>query len=108
MGCVEPDNPEILAARLIAEFRSLARLLSQSPDAIARVVGRDSPVVPLLLASRDVLREAMRGELHDKRITASSRRLTDYLKISMGGLPDETLRELEDPFDRNGDPVLLS
>ena len=94
MGCVEPDNPEILAARLIAEFRSLARLLSQSPDAIARVVGRGSPVVPLLLASRDVLREAMRGELHDKRITASSRRLTDYLKISMGGLPDETLRVL--------------
>src|SRR3546814_3393709 len=36
----------------------------------------------------------MRSELHDKRITASSRRLIDYLKISMGGLPDETLRVL--------------
>lgn len=94
MACVEPDNAEVVAAQLIAEFRSLARLLSQSPDAIARVVGRDSPVVPLLLASRDVMREAMRGELHDRRITASSRRLTDYLKISMGGLPDETLRVL--------------
>lgn len=94
MACVEPDCTEIIAARLITEFRSLARLLSQSPDAIARVVGRDSPIVPLLLASRDVLREAMRGELHDRRITASSRRLTDYLKISMGGLPDETLRVL--------------
>lgn len=94
MACVEPDNAEIVAARLIAEFRSLARLLSQNPDAIARVVGRDSPIVPLLLASRDAMREAMRGELHDRRITASSRRLTDYLKISMGGLPDETLRVL--------------
>ncbi len=47
VGCVEPDNSEIIAARLIAEFRSLARLLSQSPDAIARVVGQGSPVVPL-------------------------------------------------------------
>ncbi len=94
MACVEPDNAEIVAARLIAEFRSLARLLSQSPDATARVVGRDSAIIPLLLASRDVMREAMRGELHDRRITASSRRLTDYLKISMGGLPDETLRVL--------------
>src|SRR3546814_16417105 len=36
----------------------------------------------------------MRSELHDKRITASSRRLIDYLKISMGGLPDETPRVL--------------
>ncbi|MBE1526870.1 DNA repair protein RadC [Sphingopyxis sp. OAS728] len=94
MACVEPDKAEIVAARLIAEFRSLARLLSQSPDAIARVVGRDSPVVPLLLVSRDAMREAMRGDLHDKRISASSRKLTDYLKISMGSLPDETLRVL--------------
>ncbi len=94
MACVEPDNSETVAARLIAEFRSLARLLSQNPDAIARVVGRDSPIVPLLLASRDAMRAAMRGELHDSRITASSRTLIDYLKISMGGLPDETLRVL--------------
>ena len=94
MACVEPDNADVVAARLIAEFRSLARLLSQNPDAIARVVGQDSPIVPLLLASRDAMREAMRGELHDRRISASSRRLTDYLKISMGGLPDETLRVL--------------
>jgi DNA repair protein RadC len=94
VACVEPDNAEIVAARLIAEFRSLARLLSQSPDAIARVVGRDSPVIPLLLTSRAAVHEAMRGKLHDRRITASSRRLTDYLKISMGGLPDETLRVL--------------
>ncbi len=94
MACVEPDNAEIVAARLITEFRSLARLLSQSPDAIARVVGRDSPIAPLLLASRDAMREAMRGELHDRRISASCRRLTDYLKISMGGLPEETLRVL--------------
>lgn len=94
MGCVELANSEIIAARLIAEFRSLARLLSQSPEGIARVVGQGSPVVPLLLASRDVMREAMRGELHDNRITPSSRKLTDYLKISMGGLPDETLRVL--------------
>ena len=94
MACVEPGNAEIVAARLIAEFRSLARLLSQSPDAIARVVGRDSAIIPLLLASRDTMREAMRRDLHDRRISASSRRLTDYLKISMGGLPDETLRIL--------------
>ena len=94
MACVEPDSSGIVATRLIAEFRSLARLLSQNPDAIARVVGRGSPVVPLLLASRDAMREAMRGELQDRRISASSRKLTDYLKISMGGLPEETLRVL--------------
>jgi DNA repair protein RadC len=94
VACVEPDSSGIVATRLIAEFRSLARLLSQNPDAIARVVGRGSPVVPLLLASRDAMREAMRGELQDRRISASSRKLTDYLKISMGGLPEETLRVL--------------
>lgn len=94
MACVEPDNAEIVAAQLIAEFRSLARLLSQSPEAIARVAGCDSPVVPLLLASHGAMREAMRCELLDNRIAASSRRLTDYLKISMGGLPHETLRVL--------------
>src|SRR3546814_14512679 len=81
-------------SRVLFRSRSLARLLSQSRDAIARVVGRGSPIVPLLLASRDAMREAMRSELHDKRITASRRRLIDYLKISMGGLPDETLRVL--------------
>src|SRR3546814_9607658 len=36
----------------------------------------------------------MSSELHGHRITASSRRLIDYLKISMGGLPDGTLRVL--------------
>src|SRR3546814_11188360 len=87
VACVEPDNTEIVAARLIAEFRSLARLLSQSPDAIARVVGRGSPIVPLLLASRDAMREALLSELHDKRITASIRRLVGFSILYMGGAP---------------------
>lgn len=90
---MEPDNAEALAARLIGEFRSLARLWSQSREAIERVTGDNSAVVSLLFASRAVMLETERGELSGS-IAPTNRRLTAYLCASMGSLPDETLRIL--------------
>lgn len=89
-----PDQAENLAARLLAEFRSLARVWSQDSKAIERVAGRGSPVGPLLIAARAVMEEAMRSDLRRGSVHPAQPRLLDYLKASMGGLPDENLRIL--------------
>lgn len=94
MVAVEPDRADALAARLTGEFGSLARLWSQNREAIERVVGKDSPIVPLLLAARDAMLESMRGELPARSIAPCNTKLTAYLTASMGSLPDETLRVL--------------
>lgn len=94
MAVVDPDHARPIAERLLGEFRTLGRLWSQSPEAIERVAGKNSPVVHLLLVCRDARVESIRGELVGGRITPSSPKLLEYLIVSMGALPDETLRVL--------------
>lgn len=67
---------------------------SRSPEALARILGKTSPVAHLLLAARDASLEAMRSELLGHAIESSSPHLIKYLKASMGALPEEVLRVL--------------
>jgi len=89
---VQPDGAEDLAARLIVEFRSLARLGSQNIEAIERVTGHGSPVAPLLTCARAVAEAALQSELRGGVLYPPRAKLLDYLKLSMGGLADEHLR----------------
>lgn len=94
MAVVDPDRSEELADALIGEFGSLDRLWSQSPEALARVLGPGSALTKLLLFTRKATLEAMRGHLVNRSIDPFDPRLRQYLIASMGSLPDEHLRIL--------------
>lgn len=69
-------------------------MVSQSRDALLKVCGRDSVVPELLLSAREVILEGTRAELLGARIDPGDPKLLKYLMMSMGALPDETLRIL--------------
>lgn len=92
IAAVEPDGADDLAARLIGEFRSLARLGSQNIEAIERVAGRGNRVAPLLIGARAVAEAAMQSKLRGSALHPARAKLLDYLKLSMGSLADENLR----------------
>ncbi len=94
VAAIEPDNSETLAAALLARHRTLARLLEQSPESLARTLGRDSPVAAMIVAARAAASEAMRTGVAGRRIGSGDRRLIRYLRSSMGALRDEVLRVL--------------
>ncbi len=91
---MEPDRADDLAARLLGEFQSIARIWSQNVETIERITGRGSAVAPLLLAARAAMEEAMRSKLSCGAIRPEQTALLDYLKASMGSLADEHLRIL--------------
>lgn len=94
MASVDSDNSEIIADRLLGEFQSLGRLGFQTQEGLERILGKDSGVTRLLLASRDLALESMRGELQRGTIDPSNSGLIEYLMASMGALQIETLRVL--------------
>lgn len=79
---------------MLAEHRTLARLFSQSPEALARTLGKDSPVAAMIVAARRVTSEAMRADLTGCSIDPANPQLLQYLRASMGALTDEALRIL--------------
>lgn len=79
---------------MLAEHRTLAKLFAQSPAALARTLGADSPVGAMLVAARVAALEAMRPARDSRTIDPANPRLLKYLRASMGALPDETLRVL--------------
>jgi DNA repair protein RadC len=91
---VDPGNGRIIAKRLLDEFSTLGCLWSQPPEAMARILGQNSSVARLLFVSREALLESMRGDLQRRKLDPSSHKLIDYLRASMGALPDEALRVL--------------
>lgn len=94
IAAVDPDRAEDLAACLLGEFHSLARIWSQNVEAIERITGRGSRVAPLLVAVRVATEEATRAKLSRGAIRPEQTSLLDYLKASMGSLADENLRVL--------------
>lgn len=66
----------------------------QSPGALARTLGKDHPVGAMIIASRRVTLESMRGELTGRGIDPANPKLLRYLTASMGSLSDEALRVL--------------
>lgn len=94
IAAIDPDNSGAVAEALLAEHRTLARLLAQSPEALARTLGKNSPIAAMLVAARAATLEGMRAELADCSVDPSNPQLLRYLTTSMGALPDEALRVL--------------
>lgn len=91
---VDPANGERLAQALLDEFRSIAVIWSQSPEALDRVLGASSPVTVVILGAREAALESMAADLRGVAIVPISAELRRYLIASMGSLADETLRIL--------------
>ena len=94
VAAVDPANSEQIATSLLAEFRSLAVIWVQTPEALARVLSAWPSIVPLLLSARDAAIEVMRSDLKMRTIDSFDPALRKYLIASMGSLPDERLRIL--------------
>jgi DNA repair protein RadC len=94
VAAIDPEHCESLAERLLSEHRTLARLFAQSPEALERTLGKDSPVGAMIAAAHRVTLEAMREEISGRGINPENPKLLRYLTASMGGLPDEALRVL--------------
>ena len=94
VAAIDPEHCESLAERLLAEHRTLGRLFAQSPEALARTLGKDSPVGAMLVAAHRTTLEALREELSGRGIDPDNPKLLRYLRASMGALPDEALRVL--------------
>lgn len=94
VAVIEPDNSAAIAEALLAEHRTLARILVQSPETLARTLGKDSAVGALLCAAQATAIQSLRADLDDRGIDPANPKLLRYLKLSMGALPLETLRVL--------------
>lgn len=66
----------------------------QSPETLARTLGKDSAVSALLCATQAAAIQSLRADLDDRGIDPANPKLLRYLKLSMGALPHETLRVL--------------
>lgn len=79
---------------MLEEFRSINRILAQSPEALARVLGHDRTIANILLGARDMFLEGLQADLAAQPVDPACPKLNQYLMASMGSLPDEVLRIL--------------
>jgi DNA repair protein RadC len=107
---VVPYNALDLANSLINEFRSLGRVLVESPEALQRVVGPCVEVIEILCSVRLAIEAGLQPETEKYLVQATNQKLIDYLVISMGSLTVEQLRVLF--LDRSnrliGDEIIAS
>src|SRR3546814_11823318 len=54
VASIDPENSQSIAETLLAEFHSLDRIWSRSPEALARLLGKQCPVIGLLLDRKSV------------------------------------------------------
>ena len=94
IAAVAPSESLQIADRLLCEFRSLDRVLTQKPEALRRTLGGRDSVAALIFAARAASVEALRSSLMGRTITPTDPKLIAYLKTSMGSLPEEVLRVL--------------
>lgn len=94
IASVAPADGERLAAVLLADFKTIARVWAQPRERLARILGAESPVTELLLNAHEAAIASFAGELAGLRIDPSNPNLRQYLITSMGGLADERLRVL--------------
>ncbi|MBL0916142.1 MAG: hypothetical protein IBJ13_11720 [Sphingopyxis sp.] len=94
MASIDPEHAERIAGTLFDEFNTLGRIWSQSPEALARVLGKNSHITQLLLAARGALLEAMRCDINRTVIDTADPALGQYLVASMGSHAEEMLRVL--------------
>ncbi len=94
VATIEPAASLQIADRLLGEYRSLDRVLTQKPEALRRTLGGRDSVAALLFAARAASVEALRSNLTGRTIKPTDPKLIAYLKASMGSLPEEVLRVL--------------
>ena len=69
-------------------------MLAAGPNALARVLGVDSPAIRHIVMVRDVMLHVLREEALKAPILGTSEALIDYLVADMAHLPVERLRVL--------------
>lgn len=94
MEIAAPGQGTALAKALLDEFQSLGRLWAQEPEAIARIVGSNSPVASLILHAREAAIAAASSDIRGIRIDPFAAEVRQYLILSMGSLADERFRIL--------------
>lgn len=94
VATIEPAASLQIADRLLEEFRSLDRIVTQKPEALRRALGGRDKVAALILAARAASIESQRSNLVGRSIRADDPKLIAYLQASMGSLPEEVLRVL--------------
>ena len=94
VATIEPAASLQIADRLLEEFRSLDRIVTQKPEALRRALGGRDKVAALILAARAASLESQRSNLVGRSIRAGDPKLIAYLQASMGSLPEEVLRVL--------------
>jgi len=92
VATVAPERAEKISEQLISEFGSLGRVLAQTCDAQARVLGDDRLVISLLGAARAAMEVSLQTEFRGAAISAADPKLIRYLLLTMGSLGEETLR----------------
>ncbi len=89
---VAPEKASILSDALLTEFGSIGRILSETEESLQRVVGAQSAVINLLIATEKLIIAQFQNELPKKLISSTDEKLIRYLQASMGSLATETMR----------------
>jgi DNA repair protein RadC len=94
LAVIEPTDGERLAQALLDEFRSLGRILTQTPEALGRILGAHRPLAAILLGARELIIESLRADFVTQPLDPCCPKLARYLMASMGSLSEEVLRIL--------------
>ncbi len=91
---VAPENAATLSNALLIEFGSIGRILSESEEALRRVIGSHDAVINLLMAAEKLFTAQLQNDLPKRLVSATDSKLINYLQGSMGSLANETMRVL--------------
>lgn len=94
IASVAPERATTLSEALLMEFGSIGRILSESEEALRRILGAQDAVINLLMATEKLFSEQLQNDLPKKLISATDEKLIRYLQGSMGWLANETMRVL--------------
>lgn len=79
------------ADALLREFGSLNALLNAAPEEIDRSLGYSVPAGAVILAARDLMREALCQQVRGSPVRSNDIALHRYLQSMLGGLREERL-----------------
>lgn len=91
---VAPKDAAAMSDALLGEFNSLGRVLSETQEAIERVIGPKSEISGLLYSAHQACMTSLSTSIRLKIFKVTDQRLIDYLIASMGSQPTECLRVL--------------
>lgn len=94
IASVAPEKAIMLSDALLLEFGSIGRILSESEEALRRILGSHDAVISLLIATEKLFMEQLQNDLPKRLVSATDEKLIRYLQGSMGALATETMRVL--------------